>query len=83
MLLKFDQPKKEKQSVQREGLEPLQSRPTVVLDPLKTFPSKTDTFTKAFFSVDTEKQNKKIEKCQKWLHLDKIDPSYGLQVIFR
>lgn len=62
-----------------DNLEPLQSR-TVVLNPLAVFPSKVDSITSAFFSVDVPKHTRKVDNSKKWLHLDKIDPTYGLQV---
>jgi len=58
-------------------LEPLPDK-NVILNPLKLFPAKNDTFTRAFFGVDAPKKLKQIENAEKWLHVDKIDPHYGI-----
>jgi hypothetical protein len=48
------------------------------LNPLKLFPAKNDTFTKVFFGVDAPKHLREIEKREKWLHQDRIDPQFGI-----
>ena len=49
-------------------------------NPLDIFPSRKDTLTKAFFSVDVPQHAKKKEEKDRWLHPDQINPEFGLKV---
>lgn len=53
------------------------------LNPLKRFPSKTSRLAPYFRSLDgpsqsVEKTNREIEKRERWLQMDRLDPSFGL-----
>ena len=53
------------------------------LNPLKRFPSKTSRLAPYFRSLDgpsqsVEKTNREIEKRERWLQMDRLDPTFGL-----
>lgn len=51
------------------------------LNPLTLFPSKKDTLTKAFFTVDVPLHVIKKEKKERWLDPEYINPEFGIKVI--
>ncbi len=53
----------------------------VALNPLKLFPSRSDSFISTFLSVDKPKHKIKRENLNRWLHPELIDPEFGIKVI--
>mmetsp|Transcript_5047 Transcript_5047/g.8277 ORF Transcript_5047/g.8277 Transcript_5047/m.8277 type:complete len:1079 (-) Transcript_5047:259-3495(-) len=49
------------------------------LNPLRSFPSTSDTFTKAFFGSQTANLQRKVESKEKWLDPARIEPNFGIK----
>ena len=51
-----------------------------VLNPLSLFPAKkADTITRGFHEHTIPRCQRELEKLDRWLHIDKIDPQFGIQ----
>ena len=50
------------------------------LNPLTIFPSKKDTLTKAFFTVDLKQHKEQKQQKERWLDPNQITPQFGIQV---
>jgi hypothetical protein len=50
------------------------------LNPLAIFPSKRDTLTKAFFTVDVPTHAVKKESKERWLDPNHLNPDFGIKV---
>lgn len=50
------------------------------LNPLRAFPSSSDTLTKAFYGSQTSKFQKQIESKERWLDPNNIHPDFGVKV---
>jgi hypothetical protein len=74
------QPTKNRHHVEFSHHEILR-RGTQPLNPLTHFPSKRDTLTKAFFSVDIPQHKVKKESKEKWLDINNVNPEFGIKVI--
>ena len=64
----------------REAFDPIPAHPkqTVVLHPVRSFPTRNDTLTRAFFGADAESHKAKVERTQRWLNPLRIDPTFGV-----
>jgi hypothetical protein len=52
------------------------------LNPLRIFPSKRDTLTKAFFTIDVPSHAVKKESKERWLDPNHVNPEFGIKVLF-
>jgi hypothetical protein len=52
------------------------------LNPLRKFPSTSDTFTKAYFGSQTSNSQRQLASKEKWLDPDNIRPDFGVKVSF-
>ena len=50
------------------------------LNPLRKFPSSSDTFTRAIFGSQTSRLEKKVLAKEKWLDPDNVRPDFGVKV---
>ena len=50
----------------------------VAIHPVRAFPAKNDTLTKAFFSVSVPKHKEHMDKVTRWLDPLRIDPTFGM-----
>jgi len=50
----------------------------VILHPVRAFPTRNDTLTRAFFGSDAEAHKAKVERTQRWLHPLRVDPTFGV-----
>lgn len=62
----------------KSRLEAVANTKALPPNPLKLFPAKNDTFTRVFFGVDAPKHLREVEKRERWLHADHIDPTFGI-----
>lgn len=53
---------------------------TKTLNPLTLFPSKKDTLTKAFFTIDIPSHKMKKESKERWLDPNQLNPEFGIKV---
>ena len=50
----------------------------VTIHPVRAFPAKNDTLTKAFFNVSVPKHKSQLDKATRWLDPLRIDPTFGM-----
>ena len=50
----------------------------VIIHPVRAFPTKNDTLTKAFFSISVPKHKEQLDKATRWLDPLRIDPTFGM-----
>ena len=50
----------------------------LAMNPLKMFPSKSDTITKTFSALEIPKVKRQLEGYERWMYPDRIDPTFGV-----
>mgnify|MGYP000728268900 CR=1 FL=1 len=70
--------KKKKKVVIGEVLPPAPTDKPIAMNPLKMFPSKSDTITKTFSALEKPQARRQLEGYERWMYPDRVDPTFGV-----